>query len=128
MCDPEERNFTLRSSPREWNKKKNSNGNLVAPPTAAKDYGKLGHFFVSAPIIFFSVSLSSSSPSLSHLFFSLHLNYFSLSPLLPSSASSPILIARLAEDAGRTEQIWFSQQLGPSRHLPLSNISHLLKP
>lgn len=68
----------------------------MAPPTTAEDYGKLGHFIVSAPIVFLSVSLSVSSPSLSRPFFSLYLNYFSSSPLLPSSASSPILIARLA--------------------------------
>lgn len=68
----------------------------MAPPTTAEDYGKLGHFIVSAPIVFLSVSLSGSSPSLSRPFFSLYLNYFSSSPLLPSSASSPILIARLA--------------------------------
>lgn len=75
---------------------------LSAPLTTARDYGKLGHFIVSAPIIFLSVSLS-SSPSLSCPFFSLYLNYFSPSPLFPSSASFPILIALLAKGHRRNQ-------------------------
>lgn len=95
--DPENLTFKPRSSPKE--RKKNSVGNTMTSWLLPQLPGIMKNwdiFIVSAQIIFLSFSLSGSSPLLSHLFFSFHLNYFSLSPLLPSSATSPILIARLA--------------------------------
>lgn len=76
----------LRLSPNKC--MKSINGNEVTSRlllTTVRDYGKLGHFIVSAPIVFLSVSLFGSSPSPLHPFFSLYLNYFSASPFPPFS-------------------------------------------
>lgn len=101
----------------------------MTPPTTAEDYGKLGHFIVSAPIVFLSVSLSGSSPSLSRPFFSLYLNYFSSSPLFPSSASSPILIARLAGGHRQNRaDLVLTAALTITSPPPLRNISHRPRP